>query len=468
MVQVRNQLYPKRTTLFLLRGTFIACLLLGFLLIIYNGVNHALWLDKHVWVLLSIFSYLGLAEVLLHKNYLQKVNWMLIAFYIFLSFCTLLIWGLNAPIGILTVSFAVILPSLLMGAKAILPVTILSIFALLVIQLIHDATLISPKLLVLSHKSTYWDVTTYATILSIFALVSWLAGSQREKNLRRALLAEAALRQQKAALAEKLEEESTTLRRTQISQMGQLYKFALIGQSTAATLHELSTHLSILNFDIDDLQQQHSNSEAITNAKESIQHINTMVVQARRQLDSYEQHKVFDAIEVIEQSIQDLRSKFKHHAVHLHKQKATFNEQFKVSGNPIALMQIITILLNNALDACVKSTRPKVSIKITPTSSSLLVSIIDNGRGVSSNIKKQLFNPVTSSKSTGLGVGLYIAQHLAKDQFGGGISLEPSKTGANFVVTLPRLSKPKAPKDAELTTLHTRQQLHAPHSVVST
>jgi len=437
--------YPKRTTFLVLRGTFIASLLLGVLLIIYNGIVHTVWLVGRTWVVLMIFAYLLTGELLLRKDYQRTVNWMLIVFYVFVAFSTLLLWGLNAPVGILTVSFAVLLPSILMGSWSILPVVCLSIIALIAVQLIHSDGILSPDLKHLSARSTFWDVATYSTVLSIFALVSWLSGNQREKSLKRALLAESALMSQKEALIIELDKESSALRLAQLNQIRHLHKFALLGQSAAATLHELSNHLSILNLDIDDLRQQHSNSKAIANATDGIDHINKMVRQARQQLSSYDQSEKFNAISVVNRSVKDLTSKFRYSKVKLTKNTVRSRAPFNMTGNPMALMQIGSILLNNALDACRGQEKPEVRISIRSTPAKLYISVSDNGPGVDPSVAASLFKPVTSTKPSGLGVGLYIAQHLVKDQFNGKITLKSRNSGATFVVSIPKSNSSENP-----------------------
>lgn len=430
---------PQRTTSQVLHGTILATSLLSLLLILYNGIANSVWLSNSVWVLILVFVYLFTAKFLLRRSRQLIANWMLILFYLLLSLVTLLLWGLNAPVGILTISFALILPSILMGARAILPVTLFSIAVLVYVQHIHQAKVLAPNLASLSLPSSYWDVLTYSTILAIFALVSWLATSQREKSLLRALEAESALKEQKEALSIELEKESAELRLSQLSQIQQLHRFALFGQSAAATLHELSNHLSILNLDIDDLHQQHSNSQVISSAKDGIKHINKMVHQARRQLNSYDQHESFEAIAVVKQSVNDLSEKFLLRNIYLPKPTIKGGRFFTTHGSRLALMQIITILLNNAFDASYNTSDAKVQIEIENKRTLLKIHVIDTGIGIDEETATGLFNPVRSGKPTGLGIGLYIAQHLAKDQLSGNIELIPSTIGAHFVVNLPKV-----------------------------
>ncbi len=308
--RIRRGFTSVRTTKLVLRGSIVATSLLAVLLFAYDLAIRSIWLDDRLWIVILSIAYLFTAEWLLKKGHHRMANWMLVSFYIFLAFFTLLIWGLNAPIGILTISFAIILSSALMGARSIPTVVVSIITMLFIVQSLTTLGITTPDTKPLALSSTFWDVLSYATILSIFGLVAWVASSQREKNLHRALQAERALIQQKDLLRQDLAQESAALRLSQLKQIRELHTFALLGQSTAATLHELSNHLSILNLDIDDLEQQHNQSKAIANAKTSLTTINKMIRQTRQQLNSYNQVETFNALAVINQSIKDMGSKF--------------------------------------------------------------------------------------------------------------------------------------------------------------
>lgn len=430
----------KRTTKVILIGSLVATCTLLILLIIFNVIRHSIWLEGNSWIAIAVVAYLLTGIILLHRGLVTLVNWMLIAFYQLIAFATLLIWGLNAPVGILTICFAVILPSILMGSKSILPVVGVTVFILATVQVIHQSNSIKPAIEALSHPSTLWDVIVYSFILSIFALVSWIAGNQREKQLQRTLLAESELQKQKDNLSIELEKQSAELRLAQLTQVRELHKFAILGQSAAATLHELSNHLSVLNLDIDNLHEDDTPSKAIAkmNTKESIEHINKTVRQARHQLNTYDHSEQFNAVPVIKQIIKDLHPKFAQRKVELVRTSKLSRRKITLTGNPMALMQIISVVLNNALDACCGLERPKVTISMSETRKQLVISVADNGVGIDSAILPSLFQPIKSSKSSGMGVGLYIAQHLLKDQFNGTISLIPTPFGAQFNIILPK------------------------------
>ncbi len=106
-------------------------------------------------------------------------------------------------------------------------------------------------------------------------------------------------------------------------------------------------------------------------------------------------------------------------------------------------MQIVTVLLNNAIDACYDSPYPEVEVLVQTTKDFLTITVSDNGSGMDPAIQKSLFSPIVSTKATGMGVGLYIARHLAKSQFNGDLNLQPSKIGAQFAAKIPRKTKRK-------------------------
>lgn len=435
-----------KVTYLVLYGSLGVSFVLTLLLIAYDEISFGGFRSR-TFIALFIIGYLLLGYYLVRKKYIRTTNWMLIVLYASLAFTTLLYWGLNSGIGIFATGFIIILSGILIGSRSIFPVAISVIILLCIVQFIHSSGIIKPDLTAISEDSSFLDVVSYATVLSIFALIAWISNSQMEKSLIRAKHAEKMIKRQKDYLAMELKKESYRLRQAQLKEVQQLYKFATLGQSTAATLHELSNHLSILNLDIDDLKQHLKNSEAIENAKEGIEQINLMVKQVRSRLDSYDMTKTFNAFSITQRAIRDQRSIYKQKSVIL-KHTHIGERVFIIKGDQLTLIQIITVLLHNALDACYNSANPRVTIHTEINNKGMSISVTDNGPGVSNIIKKNLFSPLHSSKPSGLGVGLYISKHLVESQFHGTIQLKNlphEQYGAKFTVFLP----PSAPSQAK-------------------
>lgn len=118
------------------------------------------------------------------------------------------------------------------------------------------------------------------------------------------------------------------------------------------------------------------------------------------------------------------------------------------------LVQVATNLIQNAMDAVADVDHPRVDVTLScPTASEVVLSVRDNGPGVSRDVAQRLFEPYVTGKSEGTGLGLAIVQRIVIEH-GGEISFRNvSPTGALFEVRLPTLGPtgslpPAAPKGA--------------------
>lgn len=110
----------------------------------------------------------------------------------------------------------------------------------------------------------------------------------------------------------------------------------------------------------------------------------------------------------------------------------------QVLVDPIQIQQVILNLLRNALEAMLDV--PHKQLRVTSAShdaSSVRVSVCDSGPGIEPQIAERLFHPFTSTKSSGMGLGLSIC-HTIVNAHGGKIWVEPSGIGGTtFHFTLP-------------------------------
>jgi len=111
----------------------------------------------------------------------------------------------------------------------------------------------------------------------------------------------------------------------------------------------------------------------------------------------------------------------------------------EVLAGRIRLEQILVNLLQNALDAMRDAAEPAITIGITASPRSAAITVADSGPGVPPEVRDQLFMPFTTTKPTGLGLGLVISGDIARE-FGGELRLEPpGAAGAAFTLELPRV-----------------------------
>jgi signal transduction histidine kinase len=119
--------------------------------------------------------------------------------------------------------------------------------------------------------------------------------------------------------------------------------------------------------------------------------------------------------------------------------------------DPQAVRSMLMNLVENSLDACrldAKKTQHLVTIRLMGSDHQLQYEIEDNGIGMDRETCDKAFSLFFSSKgSEGTGLGLFIANRIAKAH-GGTIQLESQVgVGTKFVVQLPRKRPPAAAQD---------------------
>ncbi|MBB5712489.1 sensor histidine kinase [Sphingomonas xinjiangensis] len=110
-----------------------------------------------------------------------------------------------------------------------------------------------------------------------------------------------------------------------------------------------------------------------------------------------------------------------------------------VLGSRVQIQQVLVNLLRNSIEAIRDEpvAAPAISLTLQPSGTSVVCTIADNGPGVAPSIKGMLFEPLATSKSDGMGMGLAISRSIASSH-GGALDLLPTPTGAKFRLTIPR------------------------------
>ncbi|WP_423457043.1 sensor histidine kinase [Ottowia sp. VDI28] len=110
-----------------------------------------------------------------------------------------------------------------------------------------------------------------------------------------------------------------------------------------------------------------------------------------------------------------------------------------VRAEPVALQQIIHNLLMNAVQAMeeVPSARRRLHLRWQRQGGQAVLSVRDEGQGISPEARTRVFEPFFTTRSGGLGLGLSLSHSLA-EAMGGSLSLAPADgSGAEFRLLLP-------------------------------
>ena len=119
------------------------------------------------------------------------------------------------------------------------------------------------------------------------------------------------------------------------------------------------------------------------------------------------------------------------------------DDDLPIRVNPTEIEQVILNLVNNAIQSLANSggLARRVLIEATKAGQSVVFCVSDNGPGVLPEFKSHLFELLSTTKQTGMGLGLWLCQHVVT-RYSGSIYYEDAVGGgAKFVIELPLVSE---------------------------
>ncbi|PHR70700.1 MAG: two-component sensor histidine kinase [Lutibacter sp.] len=102
------------------------------------------------------------------------------------------------------------------------------------------------------------------------------------------------------------------------------------------------------------------------------------------------------------------------------------------------LTRIVTNLIKNATQALEETENPSVEIKVTEENNTIIITVADNGKGITDETKELVFEPKFTTKSSGMGLGLPMIKNII-EAYEGTISFTSTVDyGTVFKVILPK------------------------------
>jgi C4-dicarboxylate-specific signal transduction histidine kinase len=115
-----------------------------------------------------------------------------------------------------------------------------------------------------------------------------------------------------------------------------------------------------------------------------------------------------------------------------------------VKGDRIQLQQVLVNLITNAMEAMAENKRPRI-LRIncaTHDPNGVLVSVADTGPGIDPAVANRIFNPLFTTKPSGMGLGLAICRSIIEGH-DGRLSVSPGAEGGSvFQFVLPADTAP--------------------------
>ncbi len=328
--------------------------------------------------------------------------------------------------------------------------------------------------------------SAFEALLFSFALASKINSYKREKEIAHAQMLKNALdnekfvNRQNIILEQKVVERTSELNKTNNEltatlgnlratqdQLVQSEKMASLGQLTAGIAHEIQNPLNFVNnfseLSVDLLQELEDIPDAaqkkiiVGDLKQNLIKIVHHGKRAESIVKGMLMHSRSDTVEKQPRDINTLVEEFLALAYHGIRAKDTaFNCEIEKSLTPnlpsvnIIPQNIGRVLLNifnnafYAVDEKKKSSaneyRPTVSIKTKKENNRIVISIRDNGKGISSETKDKIFEPFFTTKPTGQGTGLGLSisyDIIAKGHLGELKVDSQSGEFTEFIISLP-------------------------------
>lgn len=208
-------------------------------------------------------------------------------------------------------------------------------------------------------------------------------------------------------------------------------KLASMGEVITMIAHQWRQPLSeingiILNMDID-YQKNQLKKREFTTYLDEIEKTTKYMSQTVNNFIDYFRHtkerEEFTIAELIKGTLNLISSSHKESI----KIEYLNHEMIKLFSYRSELTQSLLIVLNNAIDACSvqKGTEAKITIEVKDSTKYIVITVQDNGIGISSEIMGKIYDPyfTTKHKSKGTGLGLYILKMIVEQTMQGKINI---------------------------------------------
>jgi signal transduction histidine kinase len=233
-------------------------------------------------------------------------------------------------------------------------------------------------------------------------------------------------------LEEGLKVTSQELRMAQ-DKLVQSEKLAVTGTLAASIAHDIRNILASINVQVS--MGVDEPQKALSYIGDSLGRFNVL---AHRLLSYAKPHQAvlehLDLCDVLEKVTSLIEAQFRISKVQL---KCEVPESSAVvMGDEGRLEHLIVNLLLNSLNAV--SAKGHVTVVIESHSDSISLSVIDNGKGMSPEIRERLFQPFATTRSNGFGLGLFSCQQIANEHGATIECISELGEGTTMKVTFPR------------------------------
>lgn len=200
-----------------------------------------------------------------------------------------------------------------------------------------------------------------------------------------------------------------------------------MGRNARLIFHDLSNHLTSLSLSVDQLKSRTNQTQ------NQIEYVSELL---KKHLSRSGHCKIRLAQE-IRNVCAGFASRFQQAKIQV---DSKLQRGLVLRGDKKAFTHILTNLLSNATDSF--TTVPwrenkTICIRVVCERRSLVLSVSDNGCGITPANIGRIFEENFTTKKTGHGIGLFAVKEYVEEIFGGQIEVKSSPDGTKFIVHFP-------------------------------
>lgn len=240
-------------------------------------------------------------------------------------------------------------------------------------------------------------------------------------------------------LQKRVREKSEALQNAQ-DEIVQSEKLAAMGYLSAGMAHEIRNPLNSIALFIQLMRQISTEPDQLEYQMKVLKEVERIDSIIRKLLDASRRTRVILSNVQINQVIDSTIETF---SPQIESRKIQVDRQYRcvpqpITADPTELGQIFTNLFLNALDAMNRGGR--LAIEISEKNGRVIVRVSDSGAGIAADVLPSIFDPFFSTKNRGTGMGLPVAQRIAR-MYEGSMEVESSSPeGTTFRLEFPACS----------------------------